>query len=133
MVVQYAVQNDVLNLAGNPKEFEFPIAQVQVIMANADKIVNDFLPRVYTSSEEGYATVVRYANYIAAIEIRKQWFDAGKKIPTMLKEIEDMKAEIAAGFPEDNNSGSNLVFSEPAEIDYIYMNPYVFGGSKRGW
>ena len=133
MSAVYAVENDVLNLAGNPKEKEFPLDQVHIIMQNADKIVNDFLPRVYTPADEGYATVARLANYIAAIEIRKQWFDAGKKIPTMLKEIEDMKAEIAKGFPEDNSSGSNLVFSEPAEIDYIYMNPYVFGGAKRGW
>lgn len=127
----YAVETDVLNLSGNPKEFEVPLAQVQIIMGNADKIVNDFLPRVYTSEDEGYATVVRLANYLAAVEVRKQWFDAGKKIPGMLKEIEDMKVEIAAGFPED--SGSNLIFSDLPQIDYIYMNPYVFGGEKQGW
>ncbi|MDR4491388.1 MAG: hypothetical protein R2685_10885 [Candidatus Nitrosocosmicus sp.] len=128
MSAVYSVEEDVLNLAGNPKEFEFPLDHVHEIMASSDKIVNDFLPRIYTSDDEGYATIVRLANYIAAVEIRKQWYDIGNKIGQYLKEIESMKVEIAAGFPEDSSDGgTNILFSEMPPVDYIYYNRYVYG------
>lgn len=133
-MVTYAVELDVLNLSGNPKEFEFPIAQVREIMSDSDKIVNDFLPREYTDTDEGYETVVKLANYIAAVEVRKQWYDIGNKIPGYLKEIENAKAEISKGFPEDSTDGAVFSYSEMPEIDYIYYNPHFLGGAKsRAW
>ncbi len=133
-MVTYAVEIDVLNLSNNPKEFEFPIAQVREIMTKSDEIVDDFLPREYIVGEEGYETVAKLANYIAAVEVRKQLYDIGNKIPSYLKEIENTKAEIAKGFPEDSTDGAVFVYSEMPEIDYIYYNQYFLGGAKsQAW
>jgi hypothetical protein len=129
-MVEYAVEADVVYLAGSPKEREFPIAQIQAIMAAQDEVIDDFLPKEYVPDEEGRATIVNYANHLAAIEVRKQWWDKGRRIPDMLKELENLRAKIEAGFPEDSSDNANFIYSDLPEIDYIYMSPYFFGGSK---
>lgn len=130
----YAVEADVIYLGGSPKEREFPLAQIQAIMVAQDKVVNDFLPKDYEPDEEGYATIVKFANYLAAVEVRKEWIDIGNKIPGYLKEIEAAKAELILGFPDDESEdGANFIYSEMPEVDYIYMSPYFRGGSKYGY
>lgn len=132
-MVQYAVESDVVYLAGSPKEREFPIAQIRLIMAAQDEVIDDFLPKEYVPDSEGRATIVDYANHLAAIEVRKQWWDKGRRIPDLQKELTDLRAKIEAGFPDDDSTGSNFLYSELEEVDYIYMNPYLFGGSKVGY
>jgi hypothetical protein len=129
-MVEYAVEADVVYLAGSPKEREFPIAQIRLIMAAQDEVIDDFLPKEYVPDEEGRATIVNYANHLAAIEVRKQWWDKGRKIPDLLKEAERLKGVIREGFPTDEDDGANFIYSDLPEIDYIYMSPYFYGGSK---
>lgn len=126
----YAVETNVVNLAGNPKEREFPIAQIRKIMEEQDKVIDDMLPKDYEPDEDGYATIVKYANHLAAIEVRKQWWDRGNQLPQMIKDAEDLRLKIIAGFPKDDESGAAFIYSEMPEVDYIYMSPYFYGGSK---
>lgn len=132
----YAVEDDVVYLGGSPKEREFPLAQIQAIMVAQDKVVNDFLPKEYIPDEEGYATIVKFANYLAAVEVRKEWIDIGNKIPGYLKEIEAAKLSLEAGFPDDesiDDDGANFMYSDMPVVDYIYMSPYFHGGSRVGY
>lgn len=128
VVPEYAVYNEVWNLGGKPKESEFSQAEIEAIIANQNSIVNDEMPFVFEEGDIGYEWVVELTNYLAAIEVRKQWYDLGGKIPTYQRHVDDLRKKIREGFPESTKDTS-LVYSEIEEVDYLYYNPRAFGGS----
>lgn len=129
VVPEYAVYAEVHNLSGSPKESEFTAAEIENIIENQNKIVNDELPRVVQPNEIGYEWVSQLANYLSAIEVRRQWYDLGSKIPDYLKQVAMLREKIRTGFPESTHD-TNLVFSELDEVDSIYWSPRAMGGSK---
>lgn len=128
-VPEYAVYAEVYNLGGRPKESEFAQAKIEAIIANQNSIVNDELPRVVLPTDIGYEWVSQLANYLSAIEVRRQWYDLGNKIPDYLKQVAMLRDKIRTGFPESTHD-TNLVFSEMDDVDYIYYNSRSLGGSK---
>lgn len=128
-VPSYAVYDEVYNLGGKPKETEFAQVKIEAIIANQNSIVNDELPRVVQPNEVGYEWVSQLANYLSAIEVRRQWYDFGNKIPDYLKQVAALRDKIKTGFPESPHD-TGLIFSELEEVDYIYYNPRSLGGSK---
>ncbi len=128
----YANEEQVRNLAGNPEEEEFPTSRIQEIMTEQDKNVDHELPRVYAPTDIGYQMVVQLASYLAAIEIRKEWFDIGNKIPIYEQKVAELREQLKTGLPEADYGG-NLIFSDIPEIDYIYYSDYFLGGKKHSW
>lgn len=128
-VPEYAVYEEVHNLSGSPKESEFTEAEIRAIMANQNSIVNDEMPFVFNVGDIGYEWVVELTNYLSAIEVRKQWYDLGNKVPAYERHVNDLREKIKTGFPESERS-TGLVYSEIEEVDYIYMSDRFLGGSK---
>ncbi len=128
-VPEYAVYDEVKNLSGSPKESEFSQAEIEAIIANQNSIVNDELPFVFEPGDIGYEWVVELTNYLSAIEVRKQWYDLGNKVPAYERHVADLREKIKQGFPESDKA-TGLVFSELEEVDYIYMSDRFLGGSK---
>lgn len=126
---EYAVYDEVYNLGGKPKESEFPQSKIEAIILNQNSIVNDELPRVVLPTEIGYEWVVQLANYLSAIEVRRQWYDFGSQIPDMLRHVSQLRDKIKVGFPESTHD-TGLLFSELEEVDYLYYNSRALGGSK---
>ena len=127
-VPEYAVYEEVHNLSGSPQESEFSQAEIESIITNQNSIVNDEMPFVFEEGDIGYEWVVELTNYLAAIEVRKQWYDLGNKIPLYERHVEDLRKKIREGFPESEKDTS-LVFSELDEVDYLYYSPRSLGGN----
>jgi hypothetical protein len=127
-VPEYAVYSEVHNLSGSPKESEFSQAEIEAIIDNQNAIVNDEMPFVFQSGDIGYEWVSELANYLSAIEVRKQWYDLGNKVPEYEKHVKDLRAKIAEGFPESDKA-SGLVYSDLVDVDYLYFSPRSLGGS----
>lgn len=128
----YAVESRVISLAGSPSEDEFPLAKIQEIITATNQKVDDELPTTYEPTDIGYTDVVDLANLLAAIEVRKEWYDIGKKIPSMEKDANDLREKLRKGYPESSKN-TGLIYTELPQIDDIYWSPRFLGGDLYGY